>query len=480
MKLFAITVFLSFIVGHVSEDGSCDKEKGCNSNQDQPKIFEDDPVTRLKHFKDINNLPPLNDPLYLIPDGQHPQVIWWYPDIYMHRDHNKIQCPLGTCSVTNDQNELKNPLTRGFIFYGTSFRADELPLPRLPHHEWALFHEESPKNNWIFSSDVGISLFNHTATFRRESDYPISTQFMRDPDEWLEDKYFVNLIEKNRLQKEEGLAPAVFVQRDCNPPSDRDTYIEELMKHLKIDSYGRCLNNKKMPEEIDGFHKLSTDEYYHFLAKYKFQIAFENCVCQDYMTEKVFRPLTIGSIPIYFGSSKIRDFMPTEKAVIVATDFASPKELAEYIMELNRDDNKYNEYLKHRIERKFSNKEFEKSLLRQPWGLPSRHHKPNFGSYMFSGFSCYVCDRLLERNNRLREHLKDPTVPPLPIKFANSSHMGCPSPKPILPNSTRKYSDIVYKFGEKEAKPLLRMLLANETDTTKWKDYLQMKTDKYP
>ena len=43
-----------------------------------------------------------------------------------------------------------------------------------------------------------ISLFNHTASFRRESDYPITTQYLSYPDEWFEDTYIVNVTEKNR------------------------------------------------------------------------------------------------------------------------------------------------------------------------------------------------------------------------------------------------------------------------------------------
>ena len=55
-----------------------------------------------------------------------------------------------------------------------------------------------------------------------------------------------------------------------------------------------CLNNKQIPESIDGFHKFQDEEYYKFLSRYKFHLSFENAVCKDYMTEKLFRPLEIG------------------------------------------------------------------------------------------------------------------------------------------------------------------------------------------
>ena len=65
-----------------------------------------------------------------------------------------------------------------FLFYGTDTELHDLPLPRLPHHQWALMHEESPKNNWAFSSERMMSLFNYTATFKRESDYPLTLQWL--------------------------------------------------------------------------------------------------------------------------------------------------------------------------------------------------------------------------------------------------------------------------------------------------------------
>ena len=52
------------------------------------------------------------------------------------------------------------------MFYGTDFLTYDLPLPRKAHHEWALLHEESPKNNYLFSHAEIMELFNHSATFR--------------------------------------------------------------------------------------------------------------------------------------------------------------------------------------------------------------------------------------------------------------------------------------------------------------------------
>ncbi len=47
---------------------------------------------------------------------------------------------------------------------------------------------------------------------------------------------------------------------------------------------------------------MNNKEFLQLMAKYKFTIAFENAIGDDYITEKLWRPLTLGSVPIYMGS----------------------------------------------------------------------------------------------------------------------------------------------------------------------------------
>lgn len=48
-------------------------------------------------------------------------------------------------------------------------------------------------------------------------------------------------------------------------------------------------------------------DFYHILAKYKFVVLAENNICDDYMTEKFWRPFIVGSVPIVIAanSSKV-------------------------------------------------------------------------------------------------------------------------------------------------------------------------------
>lgn len=425
----------------------------------------------------------LRDSAPLIPEGKEPILIWWTNDLFPHDRQQKnhhIVCEKGSCITSIDRGLQNDPATRGFIFYGTDLRADDLPLPRRPWDEWAIFHEESPKNNWMLTYEDALVLFNHTATFRRESDYPLSTHYIKDLNDWT-DTPAVPIQKKNRLQKEKGLAPIVYVQSDCHTPSDRERYIKELMKHIDIDSYGRCLNNRKMPAEIDGFLKLHDPAYYEFLAQYKFNVAFENAICNDYMTEKLFRPFQVGAVPIVMGSPVAKDWMPNERSGIFVSDFSDPKELAEFLKHLNSNDAEYAKFLEYKDPKRITNEFLHKSLRERPWRVLGEWDKVNFGHRMYAGFECHVCDRVIERQEALRAHQKDPNRnPPPPPRFANKEHLECPEPTISIATTERVNKSVNFWEGLYEARALKQMVLAGETNSTKFiSKYLKRRTDKY-
>lgn len=74
-------------------------------------------------------------------------------------------------------------------------------------------------------------------------------------------------------------------------------------------------------------------------------MAFENTNCDEYITEKVFHNAYFkGNIPIVLGTTKsiYKSLLPPNSFIHV-DDFASPKDLAQYIMELNSNKTKYEE-----------------------------------------------------------------------------------------------------------------------------------------
>lgn len=282
-----------------------------------------------------------------------------------------------------------------FLLLGTDFNIDSLPLPRRAHHDWALFHEESPKNNYKLFHKPVITLFNYTATFSRHSHLPLTTQYLEGVDVLTSHRYLVPLRSKNSLRKR--LAPLVYVQSDCDPPSDRDSYVRELMTYIEVDSYGECLRNRDLPQQLNNPASMDADGFYRIIAQYKFILAFENAVCDDYITEKFWRPLKLGVIPVYYGSPSITDWLPSNKSAILVAEFSHPRELASYIRQLDHDDRLYEAYIEWKLKGEVSNQRLLTALRERNWGVQD----VNQDNYI-DAFECMVCNKVWD-NIRLQQ-----------------------------------------------------------------------------
>ena len=221
-----------------------------------------------------------------------PVVLWWTPFTGQAGDWRT--CGEDTCYFTENRTFLNDARTQVHLyyfysrivkqlltsydyyccqvvmFYGSSFSSLDLPLPRFAKQNWALLHEESPKNNPSFCYRDLIGLFNYTATLSRRSSFALTLLSLPSLDDmtgttWknrlnllcllhnfidlVDMKYFVPIAEKNHLIERERLSSVVYVQSSCDAPSDRDSYVTELMKFIRVDAYGKCLNNKQLPTQ---------------------------------------------------------------------------------------------------------------------------------------------------------------------------------------------------------------------------------------
>jgi hypothetical protein len=70
---------------------------------------------------------------------------------------------------------------------------------------------------------------------------------------------------------------------------------------------------------------------------YKFVLAFENSLCTDYVSEKLYTALENGVVPVVYGEADYRAYAPSY-SYVNARDFGSPKELAEYLWLLHQND----------------------------------------------------------------------------------------------------------------------------------------------
>ena len=119
----------------------------------------------------------------------------------------------------------------------------------------------------------------------------------------------------------------------------REIYFQELAKYMPIDIYGQCGHLECLPPNSDACNRL--------LDSYKFYLAAENSLCPDYVTEKFYRALVNGIVPVVYGGADYAAFAPPHSYIRVA-DFQSPKDLADYLHLLDKNDALYMEYLNWR------------------------------------------------------------------------------------------------------------------------------------
>ncbi|XP_046667294.1 alpha-(1,3)-fucosyltransferase 10 isoform X2 [Homalodisca vitripennis] len=362
------------------------------------EIFLQDDSWQVPYFQNQNN--------NFFKEVKWPVVLWWAPLSGIANYGTVKQCGQLSCFFTDDRRFQHHPL----------IKLTDLPLPRNGSSVlWALLHEESPRNNAPLSHPALLSLFNFTATFSRHSSFPITTQYLKSLQILSDLKYFVPTEEKSRLQREEGLAPVIYLQTDCSTTNNRDSYVAELAKYINVDSYGECLHNKDLPLHLRPPYHLDTmmaDELMDLVAKYKFMLAIENGVCYDYITEKLWRPLIAGSVPVYIGSPTVSDWLPNNKSAVLGLYFKSPKDLAQYLHRLNNNDDEYNSYLSHKLTSEVTNSLLIQTMEEREWDVEWSER----GGFV-EHFACFICKK---------------AHGPRSVAIATGEHYSCPVPESIL------------------------------------------------
>ncbi|XP_049884477.1 alpha-(1,3)-fucosyltransferase B-like [Pectinophora gossypiella] len=354
-----------------------------------------------------------------------PSIVWYTTNIWWIQMNRRITCTSGlstfVCEVFKLQTAPENP--NAYLFYGPDVHY--FPLPRNSSVLWGLLHDESPANRLEFVYEEGLRLFNFSSTFSRFSDVPMPLMKSRGLDALTSRKYFIKTPDKNAALSD--IAPVIYMQSDCYSMSERDAYVAQLMGYISIDSYGECLRNKVLP--LGDIYKgapnylqhLYEDDLLNFISRYKFMIALENAVCNDYVTEKLWRALEVGVVPIYYGSPLIRDWLPNNKSAILLEDFPTPELLNQHLHYLLKNDTAYEEYLEHKTLGRISNQK----LLDD---MKARSYQIDLAGTAFK-FECLICEKLYNNENA--------------VNMVTKKHYDCPmgpfSDLAQVPNHTRTW-----------------------------------------
>ncbi|XP_063326976.1 4-galactosyl-N-acetylglucosaminide 3-alpha-L-fucosyltransferase 9-like [Pelmatolapia mariae] len=232
---------------------------------------------------------------------------------------------IDNCFITADRNFYSK--SHGVIINHRDIRGDLSNLPQLQRpsfQKWIWMNFESPTHSSKLS---GIEkLFNLTINYRQDANIgvPSGTIVPAEGEE--------NFVppSKNKL--------VCWIVSNWNPQHDRVKYFNELQKHVKVHAYGRAF----------GKH-ISDNDLMPTITSCKFYLSFENSVHKDYITEKLFNPLSVGTVPVVLGPTRQNyEKIVQGDAFIHVDDFSSPKDLADYLLLLDKNEEMYLKYFEWR------------------------------------------------------------------------------------------------------------------------------------
>ncbi|MBI2839374.1 MAG: alpha-1,3-fucosyltransferase [Acidobacteria bacterium] len=211
-------------------------------------------------------------------------------------------------------------------------------LRRLPRHKpagqiWVAWSLESEVNYPQLRDPSFTRHFDLTATYRRDSDVPLSYVSYYSDSRSLARA----LVQPPARKSPDRTAVSLISSRIDR--SGRLEYADELMRFLDVHSFGRFRRNRRLIDDRGRPSKLD------LIAGYKFTLAFENAIDRDYVTEKFFDPLVAGSVPVYMGAPNVEDFAPGDCCYISTRNFGEPRDLATFLRDLGRDDIAYRSYM---------------------------------------------------------------------------------------------------------------------------------------
>ncbi|CAG2058455.1 unnamed protein product [Timema podura] len=205
--------------------------------------------------------------------------------------------------------------------------------PRKPHQRYVLFLLEPPGTYLSDLKDLP-NFFNWTMTYRYDSDIyrpygyfrPLNgSSRMVDPREtsvqWKQPTMSSDTLEEYlNLSKKKTKLVAWFVSN----------------KYVQVDVYGSC-GSMSCSRSRGGecFQMLDQD--------YKFYLSFENSLCQDYVTEKLFSIMRHNVVPVVYGGADYGRLAPPG-SYIDARSFPDARSLAEFLRHLDRTPEEYARY----------------------------------------------------------------------------------------------------------------------------------------
>ncbi|CAG2163711.1 unnamed protein product, partial [Oppiella nova] len=197
-------------------------------------------------------------------------------DDWSHLDLKTLNCNFSNCLLTEDKSQLDS--VDAVFFHWRDTSPWDLPQKHIPGQKWIIYNWEPPVNTLEFKGRSIADQIDWVMSYRTDSDIyvPYGSVIPCD-NKWQNEDLF------------DGKTRSVaWIVSNCHSDGNREEYVRELAKYIDVDIYGRC-GHYECPRD-DSCLKMIT-------KKYKFYLSFENSLCKDYVTEKLFRIAEYDIIP---------------------------------------------------------------------------------------------------------------------------------------------------------------------------------------
>lgn len=250
----------------------------------------------------------------------------WFSPKSINRHFSKC---VNYCKLTTNKQYLRTADAVIFHFPYGKFNLRRPPISRKDRNEnqpWIAMHLESPSNidmTYLFT-DEWNKVFNWSMSYRFDADIQIAYGALTLRNKEPNKNYSEIMLRKIKM--------AVWFVSNCNTKSKRDVLVQILQANgVDVDIYGRCGKGFLRQNDI--------------IEEYKFYFAFENSLCEDYVTEKFFSRYNKNVILVTYGGADYNSLLP-EGTFINAANFKNATHLANYLISLASDNQQYIRMLK--------------------------------------------------------------------------------------------------------------------------------------
>ncbi|XP_035217420.1 alpha-(1,3)-fucosyltransferase C-like [Stegodyphus dumicola] len=242
-------------------------------------------------------------------------------------------CPENRCEITSDRSRLLE--SHAVLFHIRTLSLLDVPHNRTITQKWIFFTLESPPYSEFSGFSFMFGMFNWTMSYRNDSDIVIRYGSIKPnaKNAFNLSHLYLNWREKTKI--------AVWMVSHCSTVGNREKYVEQLQNYIDIDTYGFC------GKAVCDFNKTNIC-LENFSKKYFFYLAFENTICEDYITEKFYRVLHYDMIPVVFGGGNYLAVAPAG-SYINALDFDSPKKLSSHLYRVASNFTLFSNYFKWKV-----------------------------------------------------------------------------------------------------------------------------------